>query len=176
MALTIEDGTGVAGADSYVTLAEVVAFLTAYEPASALTAWSALSTAEQERHCRRATQYLDLAYGPRFLGRRVEEDQALAFPREGIVTDDGFEIDSDTIPASLKSACCETAWRSSLGNALLDSQETPATIGSESVTVGPITENITYVGGKPSITRTVFPRVRAWLWNLTGAPGAVYPG
>lgn len=176
MALTIEDGTGVAGADSYVALSEVVAFLTAYEPASALTAWNALSTAEQERHCRRATQYLDLRYGSRFFGVRVDKDQALAFPRKGIVTLDGFELDEDEIPTSLKSACCEIAWRSSLGNELLDAGVPAATLASESVTVGPISETLTYVGGKSSGTRVSFPRVRAWLSMIAGAPGMVYPG
>lgn len=75
MALTVEDGTGLANADSYVSVADA----TAYHAAMGNAAWAALDTDEKEWALRRATQYIDVRYNYR--GSPLRSTQALAWPR-----------------------------------------------------------------------------------------------
>jgi len=94
MALIIEDGTGVAGADAYSDVASCSAYATAYYGA-ALTG----SPADKEAAIRRATAYLNgLAWkGTRTLGRA----QSLAWPRTGVVDCEGLSIGDAEIPLDL---------------------------------------------------------------------------
>lgn len=144
MALIVEDGTGRADAESYGSVAEVVAVLTKY---GEHTAFAALASTVQEQHCRKATRRMDLESSYR--GVRKTETQALAWPREYAEDDDGYVYDADSLPTRLKEAHAFFAAESVAGD-LQPNETTPATIESESVKVGPISESITYEGGKSS--------------------------
>ena len=97
MALIIEDGTGIPGAEAYANLA-------------AFDAWSVLAfgvavagtDAIKEAAIRRATAYLDGLswYGVKSFGR----SQDLAWPRTGAFDRDGFELASDEIPTEVITA------------------------------------------------------------------------
>lgn len=103
MALTVETGSGSATADALVSVADADAYHTAIGNA----AWAAASTDGKEQAIRRATAYLSsLAWdGLRSRGR----DQALAWPRGGVVDREGYGIDSYTVPVEIKNACAEIA-------------------------------------------------------------------
>jgi len=96
MALTVEDGTGIAGANSYITVAELRAF----------AADRAISIPTEDSLCIpllvKATDYLDLKD---YIGTKATSSQGLAWPRkaEGYfsVTDGVY---SYTIPPALKIA------------------------------------------------------------------------
>jgi len=45
----------------------------------------------------------------RWKGRRVKSDQKLAFPRTGLFTLDGYEVDDETYPDVITAATCELA-------------------------------------------------------------------
>jgi hypothetical protein len=94
MALTIENGTGVAGADSYATAAELATYAANYGltvPADATA---------QEKLLRRAAVAMNAL---RWRGERTEgASQPLAWPRTGIVAF-GDSIGSDAIPDGIKS-------------------------------------------------------------------------
>lgn len=93
MALTIEDGSGVSGANSYATAAEFAAYAAAYGLTIPAT------TAEQEVLLRRAAAAMDaLAWR----GTRTHRSaQALAWPRLGLVVH-GDVLGSTTIPGQIK--------------------------------------------------------------------------
>jgi hypothetical protein len=97
MALIIEDGTGVAGADSYVTVAECEAFAVKYYGASL-----AGSTANKEAALRRAALFMDSLpwKGHRTFGR----NQGLAWPRKDVTDGEGQEISEGEIPEEIKDA------------------------------------------------------------------------
>jgi hypothetical protein len=68
VSLIVEDGTGKANAESYVS---GLAFNVTGAPAIALA----------EQALRRATEWIDAKYGARFAGTWAVDDQALAWPR-----------------------------------------------------------------------------------------------
>lgn len=102
MALTVEDGTGLAAADSLVSIAVALV----YHAAMGNTAWAAATEAAQEIALRRATQYIDNRYTYR--GTKLTSTQALAWPRVGY--EDGYTAEAWPV-ANLKAACCELALR-----------------------------------------------------------------
>ena len=93
MALVIEDGTGVVGANSYLTVAE----LRAYANLRGLTL--PIGDSEVEVLLVKATDYLELKA---YIGDRASDDQGLSWPRTS-VTDPYWKY-TDTIPTCLKTA------------------------------------------------------------------------
>ena len=102
MALIIEDGTEVAGANSYVD----VAGLDAYASARNITTLPA-TEAEKEALLIKAMDYIS-GKEDKFQGSRVTETQALSFPRSNVVIY-GFLNDSSNIPELLKNAQMQLA-------------------------------------------------------------------
>ena len=99
MALIIENGTVVANASSYVTLAEARAF------ALARSVTLSAVDSEVESKCILAMDFLE-ALRDCFKGSKVGSVQALQFPRYGVQID-GFDVASNTIPKLLKDAQCQ---------------------------------------------------------------------
>jgi hypothetical protein len=104
MALIVEDGSGVAGAVSYVEVAEA----DAYHLARGNGDWALASVADREAALVRGTMFVD---GFRFVGVRAGRGQGLGWPREGAVDGDGLVIGDDEIPAEVREAVCEAALR-----------------------------------------------------------------
>lgn len=92
MALTIEDGTGKADADSYATAAELVTYGTAYGVTVPAT------EADQESLLRRAAVQMNALP---WKGSRAVSGQALAWPRAGVCVH-GEELAADSIPREVK--------------------------------------------------------------------------
>lgn len=107
MALTVEDGAGLAAADSYVSVADCET----YCDARGLT-FSSAATADKEAALRRATASIDAMYRSRFPGqRRQYRDQALEWPRTGAVDANGIVVSYDSIPVEIEMATYEAAVR-----------------------------------------------------------------
>lgn len=96
MALTIEDGSRVTNADSYVTEAE----LSSYATARGITI-----SGDTEELLIKAMDFLE---GLNFKGIQVRHDQALQWPRTGVYVD-SYLVDTDEIPNELKIAQKEIA-------------------------------------------------------------------
>jgi hypothetical protein len=123
MALIVEDGTGMATAESYTSVAEA----DLYFSNRANTAWAALNTAAKEASLRKATDYLGQVYRLRWKGVRVNGVQALDWPRGFVERDDYkyqgingasmiggyFYFPSDEVPKEVKNACAELALKAS---------------------------------------------------------------
>ena len=104
MAFVTEDGTGLALANGYVT----VAFADAYFVDRGNAIWAAVATdAEKEQAIVRATDYIDKRFGIRFKGVKQSSDQGLEWPRAGAVDNDGYVFDD--VPRNLEKATCEYA-------------------------------------------------------------------
>lgn len=99
MALIVEDGTGLATADAYISVAGFLAYHVKLNNASAIL----LTTAEIEGAIRYATVWMDGRYEWR--GDIVEDDQALNMPTENGEDDQGRDIEA--LPLRVANACAE---------------------------------------------------------------------
>lgn len=151
MALIVEDGTGKSDAESYLSVADCDTYWTKHgDP----TTWSGATTAAKEEALRMATQYLDVVYGARFRGYRVDEDQSLAWPRSGIIDRDGYEVPDDALPSKLEEATAEAAHRHiTETDGLIPDLDNPGTVGELEQQIGPLRERIKYTGGNSPIKR-----------------------
>ena len=111
MALIIEDGTIVVGANSFVTAAEFIAYAGARN-----IAIPAIST-EQEALLILAVDYL-FSKEQEMKGARVSAIQDLVYPRRGVCAN-GFNVASDAIPQSLKNAQMELGIQSFTSSLLI---------------------------------------------------------
>lgn len=107
MAVVVEDGSGVEGANSYVSLADAVSYATA----RGLT-FPASPAGPAEAALIRATAAIDATYRSRFPGQRVSgRDQALEWPRKYAGDAEGNPIAANEIPQEVVNAVCEAAVR-----------------------------------------------------------------
>lgn len=141
--------------ESYNSVAELDAYHLKMGTAAAL--WQDLTTTVKEVAARRATQYIDGRFS--YQGVPAHETQALAFPRYGL-TANNYIVADDIVPTKVKEAHAELALRATT-EALLPDGEEGGEVSSESVSIGPISENKTYIGAKSSLKD--LPIVRALL-------------
>lgn len=104
MALVVEDGSGVAGANTYADLATIEAYFTERGD----TTFAAASTEAKEGAILRAMGYIETH---RWRGQRVSITQSLAWPRVGCKTRDFLEVPSDVVPVSVVYALAEASKR-----------------------------------------------------------------
>lgn len=102
MALTVEDGTGVVGADSYATLAEVRAF--------AERRGLVLPSGDDAVEAAVLAAMADLEIR-RYKGTKSQTANGLRWPRYGVLLyDDADYVPSDEIPTALKNALCQLTY------------------------------------------------------------------
>lgn len=158
MALTVEDGTGLAGAESYVSVAEA----DTYHTDRGNSAWTDIAaTATKEAYLRDAVAFLDGVYESRFRGRRKERLQALAWPRVGFIDSDGFRWDSDEVPVPIKRAQMELALRRIDGE--LGKDESRGESRFRDIKAGPVTIRYREHASSPS---SRYPEVEVKLARL----------
>lgn len=114
--MIVEDGSIVAGADSYVS----VEAADAYATSRGLAAWLALAVELKEPALIRATDHLERKYASRWKGCLVAPaTQPLAWPRKEVpARAPGVDLAADAVPTFLKQACIELAVRSASGTDL----------------------------------------------------------
>ena len=115
MALIVEDGTGLATAESYISVADA----NAYFLARGNTTWGALSDAQCEEALRKATDFMLQRYRSLWQGYRLGSTQALDWPRVDVEVD-GFGVPSDEVHVLVERACAELAYRSTVADLLPD--------------------------------------------------------
>lgn len=131
MTIIIETGAGLPGTESYASVAAADARCASL----GLTAWAALAEVDKEIALRKAMVFM-ATYRTRWAGRRVDQRQALDWPRYNVVVD-GFIVPSTTVPAEVVNACIDLAARAGSGEDLLPDLDT----GSNAIKrdkVGPI--------------------------------------
>lgn len=139
--LIVEDGTGLPGAESYVSIADCQTYATAHGLTFAGT------EPEQEAKLRNATTYLDTEYA--YTGDRMTDAQALEWPRT---------VEPGAIPRNIFAACCYLACRPGQLWADVDS----AAVTEE--TIGPLTTKYAAPGnGGQTRFAAVDALVKRWL-------------
>ena len=108
MAFTVEDGTGIEGANAYVA----VSFVDSYHSDRNNTAWADALTNEKEASIIKASEYIDKRFGRRFRGWRQLQRQGLEWPRISAYDDDGYLLDD--VPFQIEKATAEYALRAFL--------------------------------------------------------------
>lgn len=167
MALIVEDGTGMATAEAYASVAAADAYWTARGiPA----AWSGSTTAQKEEALRQGADYIDAVHAEGWKGYRLALAQRLAWPRTGVYVD-RIALDAAPLPRQLVEANIEAAVRARTETTGLLPDETELGIASESVEVGPIKESKSYIGSKS--TRKTFARIDALLRPLLSGVGSM---
>lgn len=142
----VEDGTIVAGANSYATVEFGDTYSSDY---GAPAAWTSSTTAQKEEALRMGTRDIDALFEERFVGMRSDEDQELAWPRLYVYDRNGFAIASDAVPTAVKQATVLAAIARRRGDVVVPETQSSGDIASESVDVGEISKSVTYLGGKP---------------------------
>jgi len=131
MAITVvvEDGSGVAGANSYRTTAQIDAWVLT-NPHD--TTWAALAQAAKDGYavmaCRVMNEHMD------WDGWVVDADQALDLPRSGMVDKNGNAVEKDEIPEAVQNAQCELARLLAIADRTADAD----TAGFKEIGVGSI--------------------------------------
>jgi hypothetical protein len=132
--MIVEDGSIVADANSYIT----VAFADDYHEKRGNTTWATMTVGEKEASIIRATDYIEQAYNQRWKGRVVDPLQSLDFPRAFVNLSDvsGFSnaqydfiggvyfLPNNVIPKELKNASAEMAFKAARGELSPDLEPT----------------------------------------------------
>lgn len=120
--MIVEDGTGVAGANSYATVAEFVAFHTD----RGNTTLAEADTDQIESALVKGTDYLTQKFRMLWKGSRALEDQVLDWPRRGVDVPDFFDPfyrDMSNIPLSFQDTLFipenEVPWEVKVANFLI---------------------------------------------------------
>lgn len=155
MTLTVEDGTGLEDAESYLSVSDA----DAYHAARANEAWNDYDTATKEAALRKATQYIDGRWGRRFPGAPLTSTQALCWPRDP--TDW-----PDALPKPLIHSCAELALRAAAEDLMPDLDRGGAV---QSQSVGPLSVTF-FESAAPGKT---FPWVERLMARLVGTAGTL---
>lgn len=147
MAFTLEDGTGVAGANAYID----ETFADGYFTDRGEAGWTG-TTADKQAAIIKATDFIEVRWGDRFLGRKEFPDtpQGLSFPRVNLLDRDGYWVKG--IPDDLKKATAEYALRALTAELLPDPEHdgTGRMVIGKKEKVGPLGEETTYAQGSAS--------------------------
>ena len=150
MSIIVEDGTVVANANSFCS----VAYADTYHGDRLYSsAWTATSTptASKEKALMSATSMLDTMV--KWSGTKTDVDSSLSWPRTGVVTTDGQSIGENTIPKFLLNATAELALSILVENRLAESDVS----GFNEITVGAITLKPTSAAAHGTM-KSAFPR------------------
>ena len=150
MAFTQEDGTGVTGANSYVSIAEADTYWLTDRNNDAT--WIASYTAQKQEVLIKATEYLDASVRSLkggWVGTKKTQDQGLDWPRYDATDENGFPLSSTAVPQRVKDAVFVLA-KAALSAELLPSQDRGNAIKLERSKVGSLEKETEYFDWAPS--------------------------
>lgn len=136
MALTVEDGTGLTNADSYLSLAAFKAQCDAWG-----YSYAGKTDPQLEVALRQASAYIDTKW--RYKGNRLTAGQALEFPRSDLYDWSSYAVTG--VPTRVKQAVAELAFKG-LSASLHEDLDRGGMVTSEAV--GPI--KVTYSDKAPA--------------------------
>ena len=125
MSLIVEDGSIVAGAESYISVLDA----NIYHANRGNSAWTETETSAKEAALRKATDYMLQVCRTRWQGWKVAETQALDWPRNSVYVDQTINynnqitahlIPNNVVPLEVKKACAEYALKALSGELFAD--------------------------------------------------------
>lgn len=158
--LVIEDGSVVAGANSYVDADDVVAYAALYGGA-----WSPSTEALGEQAILRAMLYVE-GFADEFRGDPVSGSQALSWPREYVADKRGTAwLDATVIPDAILNAVCEAAIieLANPGTLQTSSIATTQTVKRLRQKVDVLEKETEYFEGSETAKKDRFEKINAWL-------------
>jgi len=139
MTITVEDGTGLANSDAYISVADADTYFSAIGDAT----WSAANTTAKEQAIVQATRYMEKRFGTKWKGLAASSTQALGWPRNYVYDERGTALD-DQVPTAIAHACAEYA-KHALSNDLIPPVIYPVSDGAP-VPFGRVNRKIEKVG------------------------------
>ena len=127
MTLIVEDGTGLANAESYISVSDA----STYHANRGNTDWAAIaSDAIREQLLRKSTDYMMAVYRLRWNGYRYNVTQALDWPRVYVPILDTMSanqfpqyVDFNIVPTIVANACAELALKANSDTLLADATQ-----------------------------------------------------
>ncbi len=152
MSLTVEDGTGVAAAESYISVADFDTYwaLRTLDVTYIAAGLATATTTQKEEALRISAQELDAENHDNWKGNKATAAQGLDWPRFNAFDADGHAFDSTTVPTELEALLSERAARyiANVATGLLP--DTAAPVGGimrEKLKAGPVELDTTFSGG-----------------------------
>lgn len=139
MTITVEDGTGLTGADAYISVADADTYFSAIGD----TTWNAADTTAKEQAIVQATRYMEKRFGNKWKGMIASSTQALGWPRDYVYDERGTKL-SDRVPGAIAKACAEYA-KHALSNDLIPPVIYPVSDGAP-VPFGRVNRKVEKVG------------------------------
>lgn len=157
MAFTVETGSGLAGANAYLSVAD---FKTHHTDRG--RSYSAYADGVIQGAIVKATDYIDKQFSRRFRGWKQSSSQGLAWPRTGAFDNNGWALEG--VPAQLTKATAEYALLAlSLGTELAPPEEYGDVLEATEK-VGPIETSYKYAElGKETPS---YPEADMWIDEL----------
>lgn len=167
MAFTPEDGTGLAGANSYASVAAFAAYW--LERGVDLSQYL---LEDKQASLVLGTDHIELFFGPNLLGFKATSEQALQFPRIYLYDSLGAAVTG--VPAKVTYALFEYAYRHlSTGKALVpDPVVDPSglQIQASFKKAGPLEKRTTFISSAPRLLPP-YPKADAFLKEFVRASG-----
>jgi len=159
--LIVEDGTSKTDANAYISLADADTY---HEERLHVDTWTASTSTDdiKNRGIVQATLLLDSLVN--WSGSNVDDDQALRWPRDGVYTPDGDEVDNDSIPTFLKNATAEYT-RLLIAS---DRQADPSTAGFKELRAGSLKMIVDKYDRVPVIPNSVWTMIQAYGAKASG--------
>jgi hypothetical protein len=151
--LVVEDGSQVAGANSYITQANAMAYFINRGD----TVFTSATSDQQITALVRAASGMDAWLTGRWYGRKASSTQSLDWPRREVRDVDGYRVASNVIPNKVQYAQAEVAKIEMTTPFIQQSVSKDDMVKSE--VIGPI--NVTYKDNAPAIT--YWPQIIALL-------------
>lgn len=168
MTITVETGSGIPGANSYISLDDAVDYVIEFAnnqgqyTEDSLTNDSLFSTSLIQ-----AARSIDSLYGEKFAGFVANSSNPLLWPRTTFVDRFGRTVSSGTIPTALKQAQCELALQIYNGADVFPQVNKDANIESKSVSIdGAISTSVTYRQAPSASTYESMNTVESLLTSL----------
>lgn len=164
--LVIEDGSGKADAACFSAISVTDTYWSDRDDAI----WAKATMKQKRAAKRKAADYL--SYGYRWLGQPVKLEQALCFPRSGMVDPYGNLLPHTVIPEPIKTAEHLLA-REALSIDIMSQTDPSKLVKSESVSIGGISESKTYeLGNRRPLAMHTFTHIDAVLQGyMSGSVG-----
>lgn len=159
---TVEDGTGLSNATSYVSIDELKQYFfnNGYD-------FDSLDDNTIMRLLNKSTLYVDSNYQSSWPGYIAVDGQSLLWPRVSAYYLTGYEIDEDEIPKEVKDAVCEMAYMINAGTDPFANIEKTGQVKSSSVAVDVIKESYSYFEGT-TMSTDIYTKIDSILAKITG--------
>ena len=146
MAMIVEDGTGVANANSYTTVAFVQAY---FDDRGGNAAWDALATDTDREHILiKATDYIEKRFSEKWIGAKNDNTNALSWPRHNVYDRHQRLLYSNVeIPVELQRAVGEYAVRAITAALIADPSTQGLEVEEVEKKIGPIEKREKFMKG-----------------------------